>query len=439
MPSLSSRAPLFGALLLYFVLTLALIARVPWGAAPDEAAHAQYIEAIAATRKLPVFAGQAPPNPGYEFHQPPLFYLIAAPLWAATPAGVQNYAGRALSLVFGLLTICVVWHAANLLFGRGSRASSLCTFGAALSPLHQGIGAGVNNDGLAGLWSACLFYLVARAWLGEPTKRLIVLTGLVAGLGALTKLTAFPLGLWAFVAVGAALGKRGARPIPLLLPGLGIALLLAAPMLIRNQLLYGDPFAYGLFSRAATEGTPGFAFYAQNYGFTLFTYVRGMIWQLLMTAWGFFGGPNTASTLTGSFNARGPQMPDPLFLLPLLVVVAVPLLAIWNARNGVEEGAFVANAPTRNDIIQARDNPRLTVSLWWAVGVSLLVLLWMNFAFGHISGGQARYLHGALLPLTLLVGGGLARTRSGILAACVLGLVMLGMTLANIFVWKTLV
>ncbi len=419
MPSFSARAPLFGSLLLYFVLTAALIARVPWGAAPDEAAHANYIESISATRALPVFAGQSPPAPGYEFHQPPLFYLLAAPLWASTPAGVQNYSGRVLSLVFGLLLVVVVWKTANLVCGNSPRASAICTLGAALSPLHQGIGAGVNNDALAGLWSACLFYLVARAWLDEPTKRLVILTGFVAGLGALTKLTALPLGLWAFIAVGAAIHRRGERSILRLLPGLGIALLLAAPMFVRNQSLYGDPFAYGMFSRAAgiSPGLPE----ALAAGVPFSTYATSMAWQIFGTAWGLWGGPNTLLRVTNPnpFMPNGLHLPDLLWVFPIVVLVGVPLWGVWLARKN-----------------RAESNP---LSGWWGVGAALLLLLWANFALAHFAGGQARYLHGAFLPLVLLVGGGLSRTRSGVVAAIVLGLTMLGLTLANIFVWKTLV
>ncbi len=428
MPTSSGRAPLIGALLLYFVIVAALIAQVPWGAAPDEAAHAQYIEAIATTHALPVFRGQAPPTPGYEFHQPPLFYILAAPLWAVLPAGVQNYSARVLSLVFGLLTIWIVWNAANLLFGRGSRASAFCTLGAALSPLHQGVGAGVNNDALAGLWSACLFYLVARAWLEGPTKKLLLTAGVVAGLGALTKLTALPLGVWAFVAIGAALGKRGERPITALLPTFVIALALATPMLLRNQFLYGDPFAYVLFSRAATQSTPGFPDPEfSGAGISLVTYVRGMVWQILGTAWGFFGGPNTFAKLTGPLNASGPHFPDPLWLAPFSVTVFGPLLGIWGAWKNSQN----PNSDSPSEI--------RAVSLWWGMGVLLLVALWANFAYAHFSGGQARYLHGALLPITLLVAGGLAQMRGGFAIALLLGIVMLGLSLANILYWKTLV
>ncbi len=424
MPTAPVRGPLWAALALLFVFTAALIIRVPFNAAPDEAAHAQYIAAIATNHALTVFAGQPPPQPGYEFHQPPLFYLLAAPLWAALPAGARMGAARWLSLLFGLLTLVVVWGGANLLFGRGSRASAVCVLLAALSPLHQGVSAGINNDALAGLWAALLFYLVARAWLEEPTKRLVLLVGLVAGLGALTKLTALPLGAWAFLALGAALAKRGERPLTALLPGMGVALLLAAPMFLRNQMLYGDPLAYGLFSRAATLGTPGFAFYAANFGWTFFRYARGLAWQILLTAWGFFGGPNTLNKMTRPFSAGGPGMPSPLWLLPLLVVVGVPLMAVWGGWKARPDKA----APETR-----------ALSAWWGAGVLLLVLLWANFALGHISAGQARYLHGALLPVTLLLGGQLARTRTGMIPAGALFLTMAGLSLANILGWRTLV
>lgn len=440
MPTVPARAPLFAALLLYFVLVVALIATVPWGSAPDEGAHADYIQAIATTHALPVFQGQAPPALGYEFHQPPLYYLVAAPLY-----GIHHYSARLLSLVSGLLTVWVIWNAANLLFGRGSRASAFCAFGAALSPLHQGVGASVNNDALAGLWSACLFYLVARVWLETPTKRLLLLLGAVAGLGALTKLTALPLGLWAFIAVAVALSRRGERPIPALLPALIIALVLSAPMLIRNQLLYGDPFAYGLFSRAATQTTPGFPLFGAA-GLPFTTYARGMVWQMLGTAWGFLGGSDTFSKLTGPLSASGPHFPDPLLLVPFSVTVAVPLLGIWSAWKSsgtaapTESKAPVASTSVVETSRTTDYSPDLrSLSLWWGMGVLLLVVLWANFAYAHFSGGQARYLHGALLPVTLLVAGGLSRSRGGFFAALLLALTMLGLTLANILFWKTLV
>jgi len=417
-------APLLAAAL-YLVLAGALIGVVPFNGAPDEGAHAQYVAAIVSTHALPVFAGQAPPNAGYEFHQPPLFYLLAAPLWALAGSGAQVVAVRALSLLFGLLTLGVVWQGALLLFGEKSRAPAVCVLLAALSPVHQGVGASINNDALAGLWTACLFYLVARAWLVGATQRVVLALGVVAGLGALTKLTAFPLGVWALVCVALALRAQGNKPLTALLPAVGIALLIALPMWVRNQILYGDPLAYGMFSRAATKGTPGFLEFSIVMGMSFMAYARGILWQIIGTAWGFAGGPNSWSHLTRPTN---PHLPGPLWSVPFLIVVLVPLLALWNV------GRAAQNAFTRS-----QPSARRTLAWCWAMGVGLLVLAWMSFALDHFSGSQARYLHGVFLPITLLLGGGLSRSRVGLIGAGVLGALMLGMTLANIFVWKTLV
>ena len=67
---------------LYAALTLLLIARVPLGTAnvPDEWAHFEYVEHLATRGTLPVFRPQGAPHPGYEFHQPPLYYALCAPL-----------------------------------------------------------------------------------------------------------------------------------------------------------------------------------------------------------------------------------------------------------------------------------------------------------------------------------------------------------------------
>src|SRR5215211_4748595 len=100
----------------YVVLTLLLIVRVPLNAAPDEFAHIKYVEHVAVTGKLPVFEAHGPPNPGYEFHQPPLYYALCAPLWRATPEGMQGTMCRLVSLICGAATLVLLWHAVVALF-----------------------------------------------------------------------------------------------------------------------------------------------------------------------------------------------------------------------------------------------------------------------------------------------------------------------------------
>jgi len=418
-------ASLLTALALYAALTLALLLTIPRTgvSAPDEGAHRDYIQTIVVAHALPIFAGQAPPAFGYEFHQPPLFYLLASPLWVAFGSGLGFVAIRCLSLSFGLLTIIVIYLSARLLFGENSRAPMVCALLAALSPLHQGVGASINNDALAGLWAACLFYLVARAWLVGATPRVILATGIIAGLGTLTKLTALPLGIWALVCVALALRQAGKRPVSAILPALGAALLLVSPMLVRNQILYGDPLAYRMFSHAAGDVSPGIAVFSQIIGAD--GYLRGMALQIIATAFGFWGGSSSVAHTLGTFSPSGPRFPSPFWTLPFALVVLIPLGALGS----------VYRAPREKD---TNSNAR-SLTVCWTVGALLVALLWLQFALAHVAGGQARYLHAALLPLTILLGGGLSRSKWGLLAAGVLGALMIGMTLANILVWKTLV
>jgi len=416
---------LLASLALYTALTLALLLTIPRSGvnAPDEGAHRDYIQTIVATHALPIFAGQSPPALGYEFHQPPLFYLLASPLWAVFRNSAGVVAVRCLSLSFGLLTILVIHRTARLLWGEHSRAPTVCALLAALSPLHQGVGASINNDALAGLWAACLFYLVARAWLIGAAPSVIVWTGIVAGLGTLTKLTTLPLGLWALVCLALALRQAGRRPLSAITPALGAALLLVSPMLLRNQILYGDPLAYRMFSHAAGDVSPGIALFSQIIGAD--GYLRGMALQIIATAFGFWGGSSSVAHTLGTFSSSGPRFPSPFWTIPFALVVLVPLFALGS----------VYRAPREKD---ANPNARALASCW-TIGALLVALLWLQFALAHVAGGQARYLHAALLPVTVLLGGGLSRSKWGLVAAGVLGVLMIGMTLANILVWKTLV
>ena len=422
---ISSRAPLWGALLVYVLLTGALIFRVGWGAAPDEAPHALYMESIASTGRLPVFTGQAPPAPGYEFHQPPLYYLFGAVLWATLPAGIENYATRFLSLFFCALTLGMVWKSARLIWGQDSKIPAYAAFLVALSPLHQGLGACVNNDSLAGFLAASLFFWIAKMLIEGPNLKRVLWLGATIGAAGLTKLTVLPLGILALVALGFAARKHDGNSAKMVAIAGGLALLMMAPMLIRNQINGGDPFNYILFSRAATSGTPGFPQFSAQISF--FSYARGILWMIFLTAWGFFGGPNSAASATGPLNPDGPRVPDLWLLVPMLVLILAPLLAIW----GRFKTEFVP------------EEARGSVENWWLVGIVLVVLAWTNFAYNHFSGGQARYLHPALLPLALGICAGwigiLGEGRALKIGSTLVGATLLCLSLGNILVWKTLV
>ena len=124
----------FGA---FVVLGVAYAVRTPIWQNPDEPAHFNYVAFVAQTGGLPVLDqgdwdsdllelvknGQLErvDQIRYEDWQPPLFYLLAAPLLRAGPPA-DVYAAvlrlRLLDVAFGALTLGVGWLAAREVFSK---------------------------------------------------------------------------------------------------------------------------------------------------------------------------------------------------------------------------------------------------------------------------------------------------------------------------------
>ena len=422
------RHPLFFSILIFMALGLALIARVPLDKSPDEAAHWQYIQYIASNHQLPVFnAEMTPPKPGYEFHQPPLYYLISAPGWALVPPGVQNYFARIVSLLCGALTLIFIWKSARLLFPSDRSIAILSSALGALWPLHLAVSAGANNDALGGLWAAALFWIGARVLMRGSNLRDAALMGLFVGLGALTKNTVLVVAAVILCALLAAQPqeKSPSRPINLLV-ALAVAALVAGPWWMRNTILYGDPLAMAVFSQAATEVSKGMFVFEQA-GIPMFVYIRRMVWLIFMTMWGFFGGPNTAEAATKPF--VGPAVPQ-LWLAPLMLAFLLAPLASLLGWRRLSDAIEISPAQKR-------------VFGFFFTGLVLVVLAWIQFAVAHVAGGQARYLHPALLPMCVLGAIGWralwGEGRALNIASLALGALLVLMTMLNVLGWRTLV
>ena len=422
------RHPLLLSILAFLALGLALVVRVPMGASPDEAAHWQYIEYLASNHQLPVFKVEmTPPKPGYEFHQPPLYYAVAAPGWAVLPAGFQNAWARLVSLFCGALTLIFIWKSARLLLPAERSVATLATAFAALWPLHLGVSAGSNNDAMGGLWAAALFWCGARALLRGANLRDAALLGLFLGLGALTKNTVLVVGAVMLVALVVAQpqAKSPSRVVNLLV-ALAVAALVAGPWWARNTMLYGDPLAMTVFDQAATEVSKGMFLY-ERAGVPIFVYVRRMIWLIFLTMWGFFGGVNSAEAATKPFFGPVVRQPE---LVPLMLAFALaPLAALLGLRRSPDA---LEIAPAQKRVV------------WFFVaGFLLVALAWMQFAVAHVAGGQARYLHAALLPMCVLGAAGWRALwgagRALTVASWAFGALLLLMNLLNLLVWRTLV
>lgn len=411
----------------YLLLVGTLILCVKPGHAPDEAAHVDYVKFIVQQQTLPVFRGAAPPQAGYEFHQPPLYYLACAPGATVFSGDALFLWCRTISALFGLGTLFCIGQAARILWPEKESIATTAGLVAAVWPFHLSVSASAGNDSAAGFFCAALFYLIARGVGQGWSARDALLAGLCAGLGVWAKTTTLPVSLaalgaaWELQRYGRAARWKG-LPAPLTL--VLVASVVAMPLFMRNQSLYGDPLGWQAFSQAATSGTPGYPQFSQA-GFDFITYAYGILLILFCTFWGFFGGPDAASRALRPLNPK----PFPVDLLPFALVCVLATIVAFS-------GLLLLR---RRDEWQ-EDSPLLL--RWWLLGVAWVFLGWAQFAYNHFSGGQARYLHPALLPFCVL---GVISWRTvfkgafRVITGAIFLLTLLGLTLMNLFVWQTLV
>ncbi len=178
----------------YLVLAITMANIVPTGLtglqnAPDEAAHVNYVKVLA-TGRLPTLQDekQDPKKQSYEWHQPPLYYLICVP---TAQAGV--HAMRYISIGLGLIAVLMTFLLAIVAFPNRQWVAVLAASIDALLPAHIAISSSVNNDILLEVCFTSALAAVVIIWqYGATPKRAIVL-GICVGAALLTKATALIL------------------------------------------------------------------------------------------------------------------------------------------------------------------------------------------------------------------------------------------------------
>jgi hypothetical protein len=191
--TLNLQAMLLPLLLLgYFVIGVGYVLRTPAWQAPDEPAHYNYIAQVAEDGCCPVIAPgdwsqaylsqltsnrfapdllSALPALEYEDHQPPLYYLLAAPIFRLTNGNLT--ALRLFTLVIG---VGVVW--VTFAIGRGLLPSrpQVALGGAmfvAFLPQHLAMNTAVNNDALIELLIGLTLLMTIRSLKGNISRSLL--------------------------------------------------------------------------------------------------------------------------------------------------------------------------------------------------------------------------------------------------------------------------
>ena len=384
--------------------TLFAIKTPPWQN-PDEPAHYNYIAHVATERQLPVLqmgdydgtylerlkAEKFPPDLSidpvrYEFHQPPLYYLLAVPIFWLSQG--QLLALRLFNVLLGACVVLLVFLCARAAAPGSPHIALGAAAFAAFLPMHVALMASVNNDALAELLIAGTVLALIR-WQrmggeGDVDRRpaYLLAAGTVIGLGFLTKATTYALltvGL-VVVIIGTALpGRNSENAAGKLILQLALliapALLLGLPWWIRNSTLYGNLDILGLaWHDAVVTGQPTAAAWIAENGW-------GAYWE---RAWTF-----TGKSFWGVFGWLGVFMDARIYttLFILSALAAVGLLYRFRARVHGRDWQWAGFLTS----------PWMTLLLLWLS--TFAAYGWYNLGFIQ---HQGRYLFPALPAWSLL-------------------------------------
>jgi len=208
------------AIVVYAAIGILYAVLTPTWQVPDEPAHYNYVRALAEGRGFPVLEpgdydqayleslkseGFPPELPveslEYEDHQPPLYYLLAAPVYRLFGGAVLPL--RLLSVLFGAGLLVVAFGTVRMIFPARPELALMAAACIAFIPQHVAMTAGVNNDALGELVvGGTLWALVAYIGGGRDRPWPI---GLLLAAVLLTKTTAYGV---VAVAVFAVLVRR---------------------------------------------------------------------------------------------------------------------------------------------------------------------------------------------------------------------------------------
>ena len=192
-PAANLPRTVFGLIVLLWVLLMAHNLRlVPRSAGFDHDAHVEYITYIQQHWSLPL-AGQ-----GWEMHQPPLYYLIAAAVLSGFHLSAVSFDGhsvlRLLGLFIGVAHIAFIFGSIRLLFPRQASMQIVGLALAGFTSMNLYLAHYVTNECLSAcLMSATVYFVLRVLRIRSSSAFSYMAIGLCLGLGLLTKTTALLL------------------------------------------------------------------------------------------------------------------------------------------------------------------------------------------------------------------------------------------------------
>ena len=396
--------------IVYLVLGAAYALQTPAWQAPDEPAHYNYIKYIAEHKALPVLQSgdydqayneeftRTPRNTAtlsidplrYENYAPPLYYVLAAPLYALTDGWITIL--RFFSIILGGCLIVVTYFIGEELYPEQLSIALGAAAFVAFLPQHLAMTSSINNDSLAELLIALVVLQALRLFRSKVvSRRKLIGLGVTLGLGLLTKATfyytAVPIAL---VALFLHMFKQpqlkkqtietrswrllGRQSLIMLVP----ALLLGAGWWIRNAIVYGGLDVMGLARHnAVVVGQPTTAQWIADYG--VGNLLQRFFTLTYQSFWGQFGWMST------------PMPAREYIVLGALSLIALIGWVWWLVRDSKKQTAKDTSA---NPSHKRYGGLLLTLLFVLTLGG----YLYYNLTFVQ---HQGRYLFPALIPIGL--------------------------------------
>jgi 4-amino-4-deoxy-L-arabinose transferase-like glycosyltransferase len=413
---------LLALLVAFLAIGAAYAISTPQWQAPDEPAHYNYIKFIVEHGALPVLqAGDydqaynegftrtprdtqtRPIDPlRYENYSPPLYYLLAAPIYAAADGWLV--AIRLLSVILGGALIAVAYLIGAEIFPDRLHIALGGAAFLAFVPQHVAMLSAVNSDALAELLIALCVYQALRMFRSpQPSQRALLSLGVTLGLGLLTKstvyYTALPIVAAALVLLTRRHALRSTHYVLVFVP----AFTLGALFWIRNLGVYGGLDILGLARHnAIVVGQTTTVEWIAQYG------LAGTLWRGLTT---------TFHSFWGQFGWMAVPMPDSTYLM--LGALSALALAGWGwwliERCRMQDaGSKMQDAGCRMQ--DARCSGPHGSLLALLVVLTFGGFIYYNFTFVQ---HQGRYLFPALIPIGLVLALGIDQWLGKIKAASI--------------------
>jgi hypothetical protein len=398
----------------YLLLGLQYAALTPRWQVPDEPAHYNYIRYIAENGELPVLdpgeyqqgylaeltSKKFPPELSidslqYESWQPPLYYLLAAPLYLITNGALLPL--RLFSLLIGAGVIVFTYLAVREAVGGNPIGGDLRVAPAgnhmgspllaagfiAFIPQHLAMMAGINNDSLSELWIAIGLWLILRINTHtEVGSWDFGILGFIIGLAFITKSQAYVLAPVAGLMLLLRWRREGywrlfvRRALIVFVP----ALLMGSLVWGRNLTLYGWPdFMAAIRHDQVVADQPRTADWVAQFG------TQEVVRRFLQT---------TFQSFWGQFGWMGVPMPPRYYAL--LGVFTAMLIVGWVI--GYLRIGGLENSP----ILRLRSGQvsnSLISNYYLLIASALLTLaLYLSYNLTYVQ-HQGRYLFPALVPI----------------------------------------